>query len=75
VKPTRGSSRSPTGGARHLRAMASLRQAHPVGHCGDVEYRSNAAYDVAVSMHPQERVLLRGIRVIREHAPKDGSGS
>jgi hypothetical protein len=55
--------------------MASLRQAHPVGHCGDVEYRSNAAYDVAVSMHPQERVLLRGIRVIREHAPKDGSGS
>jgi hypothetical protein len=32
----------------------------------------NAAYDVAVSVHPQERVLLRqGIRVIREHVPKD----
>jgi hypothetical protein len=31
----------------------------------------NAAYDVAVSVHPQERVLLRqGIRVIREHVPK-----
>ena len=31
----------------------------------------NAAFDVAVSMHPQERVLLRqGIRVIRQHAPK-----
>jgi hypothetical protein len=27
----------------------------------------NAAYDVAVSVHPQERVVLRqGIRVIRE---------
>jgi hypothetical protein len=33
----------------------------------------NAAYDVAVSIHPQERVLLRqGIRVIREHIPKTG---
>jgi hypothetical protein len=32
----------------------------------------NAAYDVAVSVHPQERVLLRqGIRVIREHVPKN----
>jgi hypothetical protein len=31
----------------------------------------NAAFDVAVSVHPQERVLLRqGIRVIREHVPK-----
>jgi hypothetical protein len=31
----------------------------------------NAAYDVAVSVHPQERLLLRqGIRVIREHVPK-----
>jgi hypothetical protein len=30
----------------------------------------NAAFDVAVSVHPQERVLLRqGIRVIREHVP------
>jgi hypothetical protein len=30
-----------------------------------------AACDVAVSVHPQERVLLRqGIRVIREHIPK-----
>jgi len=65
--------RHPNEPADSGRAMASLRQAHPVGHCGDVEYRSNAAYDVAVSMHPQERVLLRGIRVIREHAPKDGS--
>ena len=32
----------------------------------------NAAYDVAVSMHPQERVLLRqGIRVLRKHEPAD----
>jgi hypothetical protein len=32
----------------------------------------NAAYDVAVSVHPQERVPLRqGIRVIREHVPKN----
>jgi hypothetical protein len=32
---------------------------------------ANAAYDVAVSVHPQERVLLRqGIRVIRKHVPK-----
>jgi hypothetical protein len=31
----------------------------------------NAAFEVAVSVHPQERVLLRqGIRVIREHVPK-----
>jgi hypothetical protein len=31
----------------------------------------NAAFDVAVSIHPQERVLLRqGSRVIRQHAPK-----
>jgi hypothetical protein len=31
----------------------------------------NAAHDIAVSVHPQERVLLRqGIRVIREHVPK-----
>src|ERR1700733_14346263 len=30
----------------------------------------NAAYDVAVSLHPQERVLLRqGIRVVRKHEP------
>jgi hypothetical protein len=34
----------------------------------------NAAYDVAVSVHPQERVLLRqGIRVIREHVPASGA--
>ena len=34
----------------------------------------NAAYDVAVSMHPQERVLLRqGIRVIRQHDLKSGT--
>jgi hypothetical protein len=31
----------------------------------------NAAFDVAVSIHPQERVLLRqGMRVIRQHKPK-----
>lgn len=31
----------------------------------------NAAYDAAVSVHPQEWVLLRqGIRVMREHVPK-----
>jgi hypothetical protein len=39
----------------------------------------NAAYDVAVSLHPQERVLLRqGIRVVRKHEPNreadDGNG-
>jgi len=34
----------------------------------------NAAFDVAVYIHPQERVLLRqGIRVIREHVPGGGS--
>jgi len=33
-----------------------------------------AAYDVAVTTHPQERVLLRqGILVIRECVPKGGS--
>jgi hypothetical protein len=32
----------------------------------------NAAFDVAVSVHPRERVLLRqGIRVIREHVPRN----
>jgi hypothetical protein len=37
----------------------------------------NAAYEVAVSLHPQERVLLRqGIRVVRKHEPNrdDGNG-
>jgi hypothetical protein len=34
----------------------------------------NAAYDVTVSIHSQERVLLQqGIRVIREHVPKAGA--
>jgi hypothetical protein len=31
----------------------------------------NAAFDVAVATHPNERLMLRqGIRVIREHVPK-----
>jgi hypothetical protein len=32
---------------------------------------ANAAFDVAIATHPQERLMLRrGIRVVREHAPK-----
>jgi hypothetical protein len=31
----------------------------------------NAAFDVAISMHPNERLMLRqGTRVLREHAPQ-----
>jgi hypothetical protein len=52
--------------------MGPIRQAHTLGHRGQSSIViGNAAFDVAVSVHPQERVLLRqGIRVIREHVPK-----
>jgi hypothetical protein len=47
---------------KHIRSVIAATSSIVIG---------NAAFDVAVSVHPQERVLLRqGIRVIREHVPK-----
>ena len=83
--------RRPAHGSHHRQAAGGDRPPAVLnsdGLCGSIRWViaatssiviGNAAYDVAVSLHPQERVLLRqGIRVVRKHEPNreadDGYG-